>query len=206
MTSAFALVEPGFSISRSRTPALMDSGLTPTSAEPEAHLGTTSEPLWVSSTLAQLSHLVSLPVGWDGYDGRPVSRVIAIRIVRFLSAIAPAGLPAPTILPIYEGAQLEWEAFGIRIEVEIADSTPWVEIVDESVVEAGGLDQLLERFRWALGRIARLACRDLRAGTGKCTAVPPRAATLHPRLWRRLRAGFECGLQTVSRYVRFAWG
>ncbi|MDR1827339.1 MAG: hypothetical protein LBR29_03290 [Methylobacteriaceae bacterium] len=75
---------------------------------------------WRTALVNKLIDLISLPVGWDGYQGRPVSREIAELIVNLLQDIAVPGTPLPDIIPGSDGtAQIEWHTEKYDLEIDV---------------------------------------------------------------------------------------
>lgn len=70
---------------------------------------------------ATFAKLVSLPLGWDGYNGLPVRLEVAEYARRFVAAIGKYTLLAPDLVPLSDGGlQLEWFVGACEIEVTIA--------------------------------------------------------------------------------------
>lgn len=70
---------------------------------------------------ARLEELLSLPPGWDGGRGKPVSVGVAIMARSCIGALAQADLRDPQIVPLADGGlQLEWHSGGFDIEMRIA--------------------------------------------------------------------------------------
>ena len=75
---------------------------------------------WRFSVDRRLNELVSLPIGWDGYRGKPVSRENAIFARNVIETICGHDLPAPQIVPGINGdLQLEWHTFYGDLELRI---------------------------------------------------------------------------------------
>ena len=140
MTGATLALSPNFEATdRSRTPTISERRL---------------QPGWVGGVLDQLGRCMALPVGWDGYDAEPMAPAVANQVLRFFWGVSPPALRVPSILPIYRGAQLDWDACGIRVEVEFADGAVWLDLTDEAGTYEGPLDQAFPRFRQALARLS----------------------------------------------------
>lgn len=112
---------------------------------------------WSVQVVARLLDLASLPVGWDGHRGRPVSPQSATYALDVLAAVMRPGTPAPSIVPLSGGAvQLEWHRKGWDIELEIGGPgethlyTRELRTGDEEHVELGAD---LDRFATALEHV-----------------------------------------------------
>jgi hypothetical protein len=70
-----------------------------------------------------LTKLRSLPTGWDGYRGIPVTEVVSRRVHALLAAILlPVGR-YPSLVPGSRGeVQVEWHSYGVDLEIEVAES------------------------------------------------------------------------------------
>ena len=75
---------------------------------------------WVDSVTGRLNELCALPVGWDGYQGLPVTWDNANFAFQMLSAICRPTTPPPQIVPGPSGdLQLEWHLPGQSIELNV---------------------------------------------------------------------------------------
>jgi hypothetical protein len=75
---------------------------------------------WWDAVVEQLQDLVSLEVGWDGYQGEPVSFENATFVLRVLEAICSDDTPTPHIVPGSDGdLQIEWHTQIAEIELHI---------------------------------------------------------------------------------------
>lgn len=78
---------------------------------------------------AAIAKLVTLPQGWDGYNGLPVQTRVAERARRLLKAIMGYTSIIPAVVPLSDGGlQLEW--FVGAYEVEIAITPEGTILVD----------------------------------------------------------------------------
>jgi hypothetical protein len=83
---------------------------------------TLSEPqvTWADEVRARLNHVCSLPVGWDGYHGRPTRFDAAEFALRLLQRVCKPHTPAPFIVPLpCGGLQIEWHEKSAIIELGI---------------------------------------------------------------------------------------
>ena len=72
--------------------------------------------------------MLDLEENWDSYGAKPIDRRIAYSAVDILQQIAPAGLPAPQIVPTAKG---RLHADGIDLEFEVLSPvTLWVSFDD----------------------------------------------------------------------------
>lgn len=75
---------------------------------------------WKSDTSGRLDQLIKLPVGWDGYNGRPVDFFLACYVAGLLDTLYRDTLPAPSIVPGGDGTlQVEWHLADMDIELDI---------------------------------------------------------------------------------------
>ena len=75
---------------------------------------------WIRGLRARFAELTSLPRGWDGYGGSPVSRSCAVFAIEILERIYRSDVQAPQLVPGGDGTlQLEWHDQGFDIELEI---------------------------------------------------------------------------------------
>lgn len=75
---------------------------------------------WRDEVVERLNELVALPVGWDGYSGRPVSFHNAAFALSILDSICPNEALAPQIVPGSGGdLQIEWHSHLDDIELHI---------------------------------------------------------------------------------------
>jgi hypothetical protein len=64
--------------------------------------------------------LTSLPRGWDGYNGSPVSFTCASFAANLLERIYNAGAPEPSLVPGGDGTlQIEWHKNQFDIEIDV---------------------------------------------------------------------------------------
>jgi hypothetical protein len=71
----------------------------------------------------KLNELTSLPVGWDGYQGQPVSFTCADFAARVLDSLCHDDVPAPSLVPGADGTlQVEWHCHGFDIELDVLDA------------------------------------------------------------------------------------
>ena len=75
---------------------------------------------WQQKAAERLADLYCLPVGWDGFDGRPVDSSTAAFALVALSEIMTEETPMPSLMPLsYGGVQIEWHRRGWDIEIEV---------------------------------------------------------------------------------------
>jgi hypothetical protein len=76
--------------------------------------------VWYEALKDRFNHLTALPVGWDGYGGRPVSFSCAVFAANVLEQLCDAELLPPQIVPGSDGTlQLEWHVAGVDVEIDI---------------------------------------------------------------------------------------
>lgn len=75
----------------------------------------------MSNPLERIEELMKLPVGWDGYQGKPTSEASACAAAAIHAALVEIGLyEHPNIEPSCDGGlQLEWhdETFVVKVFV-----------------------------------------------------------------------------------------
>lgn len=83
-----------------------------------------SEPaqVWHDNVTNQLNSLTKLSIGWDGYNGKPVTFENAHFAMRVLSSICQNHTEAPLIVPGVSGdLQIEWHTTKGDIELHIVN-------------------------------------------------------------------------------------
>lgn len=75
---------------------------------------------WSGSLDQVFNKLTSLPRGWDGYNGLPVSFTIARFASQVLSRLYVPRLPVPSLVPGADGTiQIEWHTNQYDIELDV---------------------------------------------------------------------------------------
>jgi len=75
---------------------------------------------WLHDANHRLIQLMSLPIGWDGHYGRPVTWTAGSYALQVLQAIMKPHVPLAAIMPLSSGGvQLEWHRKGWDLEIEI---------------------------------------------------------------------------------------
>lgn len=75
---------------------------------------------WVAELRDRLDELTSLPVGWDGYLGRPVSFQCAHFVANMLERLCVPDVPAPSLVPGSDGSlQVEWHRNNFDVELDV---------------------------------------------------------------------------------------
>lgn len=75
---------------------------------------------WLHHLEARLNELTSLPRGWDGYHGQPVSFTSAQFAANLIERLYVEGVPAPQIVPGSDGTlQIEWHHNQLDIEIDV---------------------------------------------------------------------------------------
>lgn len=75
---------------------------------------------WRDEVVGRLNELVALPIGWDGYSGKPVSFHNAAFALSILDSICPNEAQPPQIVPGSGGdLQIEWHTHLDDIELHI---------------------------------------------------------------------------------------
>jgi hypothetical protein len=75
---------------------------------------------WMIDLQERFDELASLPIGWDGYLGRPVSFTCAYFAANLIERLYLEGVPAPQLVPGGDGTvQLEWHRKQFDVEIDI---------------------------------------------------------------------------------------
>ena len=75
---------------------------------------------WVQELESRFKELTGLPIGWDGYQGKPVSSSCAKFAANLIESICVDHVPAPQLVPGSDGTlQLEWHLNGYDIEIDV---------------------------------------------------------------------------------------
>lgn len=75
---------------------------------------------WALELEDRLAELVSLPVGWDGYRGKPVAFQCAYFVVNMLESLCNDDVPSPSLVPGSDGSlQVEWHINGYDVELDV---------------------------------------------------------------------------------------
>ncbi len=75
---------------------------------------------WESVVADRISDLMRLPIGWDGYGGRPLTPGSAYIAVRLLATVCTPGTPPPSLVPLPGGGvQIEWHRGAIDLEISV---------------------------------------------------------------------------------------
>jgi hypothetical protein len=68
----------------------------------------------------RFNELTSLPMGWDGYIGQPVSFTCASFAANLIERLYLDGIPAPQLVPGNDGSvQIEWHLNNYDIEIDV---------------------------------------------------------------------------------------
>lgn len=80
----------------------------------------TPRSVWARELEERFDELTSLPKGWDGYDGIPVSFNCAQFAANLIESLFVQGVPAPQLVPGADGSlQLEWHVNQYDLEVDV---------------------------------------------------------------------------------------
>lgn len=75
---------------------------------------------WNDALRKRFDHLCRLPLGWDGYQGQPVSFSCANFAASVLERLYADDLPLPSLVPGSDGTlQIEWHKSQLDIELDI---------------------------------------------------------------------------------------
>lgn len=97
---------------------------------------------WVVDLSDRFDELTSLPFGWDGYAGRPVSFNCAQFAANLVERLFVRGVPTPNLVPGCDGTlQIEWHRSQFDIEIHVI--APY-EILATRYDHLAGIEQQLE--------------------------------------------------------------
>lgn len=81
---------------------------------------TTHSSPWMRDLNSRFNDVVSLPRGWDGYTGVPVSFTTAQFAAQMIERLWVPEVPTPSIIPGTDGSvQVEWHAGGYDVELDV---------------------------------------------------------------------------------------
>ena len=90
---------------------------------------------WRASVAKRLEQLIRLDLGWDGYQGRPLSFTNAAFAYQMLESMCGPHTPAPQIVPGADGdLQIEWHTPIGDIELDVRgpnDVHAWRSFLDQ---------------------------------------------------------------------------
>lgn len=100
---------------------------------------------WAEEVRDRLNHLCQLPVGWDGYRGRPTRFDVAHFAFDLLRHVCRATTPAPSIVPLPSGGlQIEWHHDAADIELTVPAPSNVEAWVADPALGDDGEERLLE--------------------------------------------------------------
>jgi hypothetical protein len=98
-------------------------------------------PPWLSSALAEIARIATLPPGWDGYGSPQLSVEEWEQAIQLLASITHSDLSAPNIVPVSGGGiQIEWQHCGRELELEIvagAREVIFLQVYGDGTTEEG---------------------------------------------------------------------
>ena len=69
---------------------------------------------------SRFNEVVSLPEGWDGYTGVPVSFATAQFAAQMVERLCVSDVPTPSVIPGTDGSvQVEWHTGGYDVELDV---------------------------------------------------------------------------------------
>jgi hypothetical protein len=75
---------------------------------------------WEQVVADRIGELVRLPLGWDGYNGRPLTRGSAYVAIQLLATVCTPATPRPSLVPLpCGGVQIEWHHGFIDLEISV---------------------------------------------------------------------------------------
>jgi len=104
--------------------------------------------IWRERAAERLHSLTQLPIGWDGYRAKPVSKENAIFAMFVLESFMDSNQPIPDIVPGINGdLQIEWHTLKGDLEVQVLKPNS-VEVWLAEAGDAKGTEtQLTNDFR-----------------------------------------------------------
>jgi hypothetical protein len=76
---------------------------------------------WHQEIVDTLCRYLTLPAGWDSYNGKPLRHDTGMFALQVLNAVLGPSIPAPHIVPGSDGGvQIEWHQNQLDIELYIA--------------------------------------------------------------------------------------
>lgn len=98
--------------------------------------------VWIQNLLDRFNDITSLPLGWDGYSGKPVSFTNAVFAANILEATCIPEVSAPSLVPGSDGTlQIEWHEGGYDIEIDVLGPQ---KVVAYRYVHETGIEEVLE--------------------------------------------------------------
>ena len=111
-SSAFQTEVPNLVLSESKTSSLSTRSTLVRVVHPRSR--------WVTELRDRFDELTSLPRGWDGYAGRPVSFTCAQFAANLIERLYVEGVPAPQLVPGSDGTvQIEWHRNQFDVEIDV---------------------------------------------------------------------------------------
>lgn len=96
---------------------------------------------WIKYLKSRLDEISSLPRGWDGYIGRPVTFTNALFAANLINRLNQEDISPPQLVPGGDGTiQVEWHEGGYDIELDIAE--PYVVYATRVNVGTGEVDEV----------------------------------------------------------------
>lgn len=112
MNSAFRAEIASFAPRTAVTSAFQRPGMLARVAQPTSQ--------WVVDLAPRFDELTSLTVGWDGYNGLPVSFSCAQFAANLLERLCVEKVPSPHLVPGSDGTiQIEWHRNQFDVEIEV---------------------------------------------------------------------------------------
>jgi hypothetical protein len=79
-----------------------------------------NQSVWNDELQHRFNRITELPLGWDGYQGKPVSFACASFASKILEQLFIDGLIAPSIIPGSDGTlQIEWHKSKMDVELDV---------------------------------------------------------------------------------------
>jgi hypothetical protein len=75
---------------------------------------------WEPVAARRIFELMALPIGWDGYGGKPLARATAHIAINLLATVCREHTPTPSLVPMSGGGiQIEWHRGPIDLEISV---------------------------------------------------------------------------------------
>ncbi len=92
------------------------------------------QPEWADHIKDQISAVLDLQEGWDGFGAGPIRHDVLAFALAILRQVMRPDTPSPHITPMsHEGVQLEWHTEAVDLEIEIEEpGAAWVSYVNHA--------------------------------------------------------------------------
>lgn len=103
---------------------------------------------WQDEMVGALCRFVELPVGWDGYQGKPLRHDTGMFALQLMNGMMGPHIPSPYLIPVADGGiQIEWHQNKFDIELYIAAPYECELVVNDHVSNETKVFELTSDFR-----------------------------------------------------------